>query len=183
MNYECWQTLSAMVTAIGTCVMACGTVVMALAILFTVFYAKQQVRGIRSQLERTGAHNRTGLSSQHNWALFEHHEKLPEALPSWVGLEATGWAWRVLHLNHLNLLLLAYEDRKAGLMPDDQDWEEWKRKANFWFQRLRTDSEDREIHEGRETLKQLLRPEEGYSKEFCQWLVEADIIPRDLVLR
>jgi hypothetical protein len=147
---------------------------------FSIRYTRQQIKDVKIQLQQTGAHSRASLSIQQNWALFDRHKDLPPAHPSWVGLTDAGWAWRVLHLNHLNLLLLAYQDYIKGLL-DEGDFEAWKQKSRFWFQNLRSGNQDPEICEGREVLRQLLLPEEGYSKKFCKWLVNEGIISAEMI--
>lgn len=146
----------------------------------SVIYAAAQLKKAKTQLEQTSAHSLLSLSNQHNWNLFDRHNKLPPAHPSWVGLTDDGWAWRVLHLNHLNLLNLAYDDYKKGLM-NASDLDGWILKSRFWFRNLWLENPDPVLHEGREVLRQLMRPEEGYVKEFRQWLIDSKIIPSDLV--
>ncbi len=158
-----------------------STAIIALVIsAVSTWYTRQQIKDVKTQLKQTGAHSRASLSIQQNWALFDRHKELPPAHPSWVGLTDAGWAWRVLHLNHLNLLLLAYQDYTKGLL-DEGDFEAWKQKSRFWFQNLRSGNQDPETREGREVLRQLLLPEEGYSKEFCEWLVSEDIISAEMI--
>jgi hypothetical protein len=156
------------------------SIVAALSAVGSVIYAAVQVRKIKTQLEQTSAYNLTNLSNQHNWELFDRHRHLPPALPAWAGLTDTGWAWRVLHLNHLNLLQLARQEHSRGLM-NNRDLDSWILKARYWFRNLWAEKPAPEIREGREALRQLLRPEEGYPKEFCQWLVESKVIPPDLI--
>jgi hypothetical protein len=140
----------------------------------------RQLSEMRSQLAQTSTHNLTSLSNRLNWDLFDHRQHLPPVLPSWVGLTDTGWAWRVLHLNHLNLLQLARQDHSRGFL-NDHDLEAWVLKARYWFRSVWAENPSQEIHEGREVVRQLLRPEEGYPREFRQWLVQSQIIPPDLI--
>jgi hypothetical protein len=139
-----------------------------------------QVGKVKVQLEQTSAHSLTSISNQMNWDLFDRHEHMPPALPSWIGLSDSEWAWRVLHLNHLNLLQLARHDYMHKLM-SKSEFDGWQSKASYWFQNLRVENPSSEIQSGRKTLQQVLRSEEGYPKEFRQWLVESQIIPSDLV--
>jgi hypothetical protein len=141
----------------------------------------QQLHEMKSELRQTSTHNITSLSNRLNWDLFDHRQHLPPALPSWVGLTDMGWAWRVVHLNHLNLLQLALEDHNRGLL-NGHDLEAWILKARYWFRNVWAESPtNQEMHEGREVLRQLLRPEEGYPREFRQWLIQSQIIPPDLI--
>ncbi|HXV97186.1 MAG TPA: hypothetical protein VEC93_02100, partial [Anaerolineae bacterium] len=105
-----WSEFVSLVNALATGVAACGALVTAFATMGLVIYTAKQVKKIQAQLEQISASTLTNLSNQNNWELFDRHERLPSALPSWVGLSDRGWAWRVLHLNHLNLLKLAYYD-------------------------------------------------------------------------
>ena len=157
------------------------SVVATLAAIGSAIYARERVKKIRSQLEQTSIHNLTDLSNRLNWDLFDRRKYLPPALPSWVGLNDSRWAWRVLHLNHLNLLQLAYQDRSKGLIREEEFKEGWVLKARFWFRNLWTESPTPEIQDGREVLRQVLRPEEGYPKDFRQWLVDERVIPPDLL--
>jgi hypothetical protein len=156
------------------------SIVAALAAVGSVIYAKAEVAKIKSQLEQTSGHNLTEMSNQLNWDLFDRREHLPPVLPCWVGLDDMGWAWRVVLLNHLNLLKLARQDHTGGLM-SDRELEGWELKARYWFRSLWAQDADPEVQAGRDALRQLLRPEEGYPKEFRKWLVESHIVPPDLV--
>jgi hypothetical protein len=151
-----------------------------LAAISSAIYAREKVKKIKSQLQQTSIHHLTDLSNRSNWDLFDRREHLPPALPSWIGLSDSQWAWRVLHLNHLNLLQLAYQDRNKGLT-SQQEFESWVLKARFWFRNLWAEIPTPEFQDGREVLRQILRPEEGYPKEFRQWLVDENVIPPDLV--
>lgn len=139
----------------------------------------------RRQAASMSSYNLTNLSNQQNWDIFDRHKQLPQALPSWVGLSdiPKGWGWRTLHLNHLNLLLLAHEEHGRGLM-NDHDLKAWVLKGQFWFHNLHPENAGQEIpqemKEGRKVLKQLLQDKEGYSEEFRKWLRQAQIIPHDL---
>ena len=155
------------------------SIVGALAAIGSAIYARMQVSKVKAQLEQTSAYSLTSLSNQMNWDLFDRREHLPAALPSWIGLSDKEWAWRVLHLNHLNLLQLARQDCTNGLT-SKSEFEGWLLKARYWFQSLWGKNPNPEIQKGRETLKQILRPEEGYPKEFRQWLVESQVIPPEL---
>lgn len=153
------------------------SVVAVLAAIASAIYAGARVR---EQLQQTSSFNLTTLSNQHNWNLLDRHKNLPPALPSWKGLTEKGWAWRVLHLNQLNLLKYAYYEHKRKLL-SEEEFEFWVMKAKFWFRDLWSDSSDVELREGRERLRELLRPEEGYETEFRHWMVKRQIIPSDLV--
>lgn len=156
------------------------SVASALAAIASAIYAGARVRAVTKQLQQTSSFNLTTLSNQHNWNLLDRHKNLPPALPSWKGLTEKGWAWRVLHLNHLNLLKYAYSDHKRKLV-SEEEFQFWVMMAKFWFRDLRSDSSDPELREGRERLRELLRPEEGYETEFRHWMVRRQIIPSDLV--
>jgi hypothetical protein len=171
-----------------------GTVVAAFAAAAAAFYAARQVKALGVQLEQTQAQlelteaqvkqsrasNHTQLANQHNWNQFDRHEHLPPLLPSWAGLTDRGWAWRVLLFNHLNMVLLAYEDHKRGIL-DDDELKDWILKARYWFRSLWAESPDPEIREGYEIFRQILRPEEGYSEEFRNWLVRSKIVSPAIV--
>lgn len=125
------------------------------------------------------SHDLKRLSNEQNWNIYLNRKELPPILPSWKGLSDKAWAWRALHFNHLNLLETAYKDHKLGLL-SKEELEDWKRMAKFWFSNLTSENQEDDIKEGREMLRQVLRPEEGYSNEFRQWLCENQIIQEDL---
>ena len=172
-------TTPVMVSDIGTI----AQILSALATLGAVVYAAMQVKSFQKQLRQIDTHNLMAFSNQHNWNLLDHQlkEPLPPALPSWKGLNRSGWAWRVLHLDHLNLLFLAYQDRRIGVM-DKADLEGWVLKAKYWFGHLQPDSSDQEIRQGYEVLKQILN-EAVYPEYFCKWLVKKKIIGFDLLAK
>ena len=80
----------------------------------------------------------------------------------------------MLHFNHPNILRFAYENYKRGALTKEE-LEGWKTSATFWFSHLKSDDQ----REGRETLRQVLKPEEGYPHEFLRWLGDQVIIPLD----
>lgn len=137
-----------------------------------------QIALAKAEVRHTSAFDMINLSNQHNWYLLDHNDDMPNALPHWIGLTKKGWAWRILHLNHLNLLTLARDDYKNGLI-DDAGFDGWIQKGRFWFRNLSESTSD--FEEGRQRMKELMQPEEGYSKEFREWLVNSQIIPKELV--
>lgn len=161
-------------------VSAIVSVLAAIAAIISAFYNGARVRAVTRQLQQTSSFNLTTLSNQQNWHLLDRHKALPPALPAWVELSEDGWIWRVLHLNHLNLLRCAFYDHKRKIL-SSQELDFWVRKARFWFRDLRSESPDPRLREGRERLRELLRPEEGYEDEFRLWMVRRDIVPSDLV--
>jgi len=142
-----------------------------LAAAAAAFYAAKAVNEMKKQMKQLADQHLTQLSNEHNWDLYERHQKLPPALPVWRDLDETGWAWRVLHLSHLNLFWLAYKDYKRGLM-DSADFESWKQKATYWFSGLAAADTDIDISKGRETLRHLIEHEEAFSPSFCRWLID-----------
>jgi hypothetical protein len=141
----------------------------------------EQLKALLAQLNQTSSIYLTSLSNQHNWDLLDKHEHLPPALPSWVGISYTQRAWRVLHLNHLNLIKLAFDNYNADTTKKEE-LGTWILKARYWFQHLKPDDQETDIQEGYKMLKQVLSSEEScYSREFCKWLVESRIIPADLL--
>ena len=137
---------------------------------------------LTAQVKSTSSHSLAVLSNEHDWRLLTFHDNdvpnLPIAVPSWRGLTAEQWRWRVLHLEHLNLIRLAWEDRQTGVFTEDEI-EEWVVKARFIFQDMR--SNEAEFQTGREQLQQLMRRDEGYPDAFRDWLVERGILSADLV--
>lgn len=124
----------------------------------------------------TANHVSANLSNQQNWELLGRWKSLPPAFPAWRQLtDERQWTWRVLHLNHLNLLLLVYQDHEKRLTTKS-DFHAWKRKGQYWFGHLGQQGAD---PDGRSTLEQLLNPEEGYPSKFRQWLFD-EIVPKDL---
>lgn len=155
------------------------SVLLGVVTFVAVIYSILQTRNVmRAQLEQNATSMLTFLSNQHNWQIFDHWPKLPPAMPSWRGLDSDQkWAWRVLTFNHLNLLLLAYKTYKQGLM-GEAELDSWIEKSRFWFRDICADLPD--VKEGREILRQVLRKEEGYSKEFCDWMLESRIVTPEL---
>jgi hypothetical protein len=153
--------------------------VLALAALASAYFAYKTNKKMKMNMEQFTSHDLKRLFNEQNWNLYLHHKELPPILPSWRGLSDKAWAWRVLHLNHLNLLETAYKDHKLGLI-GEEDLNDWKKRAKYWFSHLYSESDDADIREGSKMLKQVLQPEEGYSKEFRQWLRENRIIQQNL---
>ena len=87
-------------------------------------------------------------------------------------------SWRVIHLEHLNLLWFGYRTYRQEV-PKDGELHFWTIKARSWFRPYWSDSAD--SHEGREVLRQLLRPEEGYPDDYRKWLVDNRIVSPDIV--
>lgn len=139
---------------------------------------------LTAQVKSVSRHNLAALSNEHNWRLLTFRDDvnrpptLPIALPSWRGLQAEQWRWRVLHLEHLNLIRLAWEDWQTGVFTE-HEIEDWVVKAKFIFQDMR--SNVAEFQTGREQLQQLMRRDEGYPDEFRDWLVKRCILSDDLV--
>jgi hypothetical protein len=152
----------------------------AIAAIASAIYATKRVRYARKLIEHNSLYELTSLSNQHNWTLFEHRKDLPAILPSWQNLTDRQWTWRVLIFNHLNLLRLAYHDLKRGYIGKDE-YENWILMARFWFNNIRTESQDSSLKEGYNMLRQIMRPEEGYSDDFRCWLVSNDIISTNIV--
>lgn len=152
----------------------------ALAAVIAAGYAAVTVRAMNRQMRQLTDQQFTQLSNQHNWNLYDHRGELPPAIPAWRGLSDKGWAWRTLHLNHLNLLWLAYKDYKRGFM-DSDELQGWARKAKYWFSDLSAESPVDDNKEGRETLRQLLEHKEGYSADFREWLRDNEIVPPDIL--
>jgi hypothetical protein len=110
-----------------------------------------------AQLRSSMDHSLTAISNIHNFRLLEfifQGHKIPPALPSWEELTEQAWAWRLLHFNHLNLLLCAFNDYKSGIMPQHQ-WESWAVKGQFLLSNACSAKND-ECKEGRRQLKIIL---------------------------
>ncbi len=179
-----WQQLIQTLSAFGIIVTAFWTMFLAIFAGCAVLYAAKQFKALRKQLEHTSEATLTSLSNQHNWVSLEHWEDMPPALPSWFELKSkSDWAWRVLHFNHLNLLKLFWRDSTERRLATESEIAAWVKKGKFYFQSFRSDDENfqrPEIQRGLETLRQVLRPEEGYPKEFIRWLRERGILPETL---
>jgi len=134
-----------------------------------------QLRRLRAQLKSQSQQSVVALSNDQNWRLLDRRSELPPLLPSWVGLTEIGWSWRVLILNHLNLLLLAHDESRRGFMRQGE-LKTWVLKARYWFSRLNSDDADPALAEGRAVLQQLLHPAEGFTVEFRKWLQEQEIL-------
>lgn len=85
------------------------------------------------------------------------------------------------HGVHLLVWYELYDTMHKRKLLSKEEFEFWVMKAKFWFRALWSDSSDVELREGRERLRELLRPEEGYETEFRHWMVKRQIIPSDLV--
>src|SRR5262249_12663158 len=123
----------------------------------------------------------TEISNDHNWKLLDFKlqgHSIPPVLPPWKDLSNEAWMWRVLHFTHLNLLLLAYNDHKRGIMPEEQ-WASWALKGKFLFSDVCSSTPD--FSEGRKQLEAILRKEEGYPDGFRQWLIDNDIVTSNLI--
>lgn len=176
-NFELAQLIiSSTQLIVGTC---CSCI-QSFAVIAALFFAIVQINKIREQQKQSGEHSRIGLSIQENWFQFDRYEKLPPAIPSWKELSDSGWAWRVLHLNHLNLLKMAWKEYSMGLISKDE-FDGWVAKTEYRFRGFWINSDLGELQEGKEVLRQLLIPEEGFSKEFIEYLVKANIIPKEFV--
>jgi hypothetical protein len=78
------------------------------------------------------------VRTEHNWKLFEHEANpgLP-GLPSMVGNKEY-WKWRLVHLDHLNLLHTQWLDYNSGAIGDDEI-EGWKSWAKLILEELQGD--------------------------------------------
>lgn len=161
-------------------IMGVVSLVSALAAAAAAVFAAIAVREMKKQMEQMTDHQFAQLSNEHNWNLYDRRQELPPALIAWKDLSDTGWAWRVLHLNHLNLLWLAYRDHERGLM-NESDFESWKRKAKYWFSGLAKENTDVDMKEGCRALRPLLEREEAWSPRFRQWLLDSRIIPMNVL--
>jgi len=177
-----WQALVRTLSTLGIILTAFWTMVLAIFAGAALLYAAKQIKALRNQLQHTSEASLTSLSNQHNWVLFEHWHKLPHALPAWFMLDTDSrWAWRVLHFNHLNLIKLFYDDYYKRNLGTQSDLNGWIQMSKYWFSNFRSDNShfhDDEIQEGLSTLRQILKPEEGYPQEFIAWLTENEIIPK-----
>jgi hypothetical protein len=160
---------------------AIGTIIAAISAAAAATYAAIQVKSSTNQLNHSRINNLTQLSNQQNWNQLDHFKKLPPFLPSWVGLTEREYAWRVLFFNHLNILKEVYIDYKHKIIKKDEV-ADWERLGRYWFQNFQEENNNEVISEGRNILRQVLQPEEGYSKEFRSWLVASRIIPSALIL-
>ncbi len=175
-------------TTLATCLSAIATLAIAITALRQVILVKSQVqqtgtqlRLLKTQVEQSSEHSLMAASNEQNWKLFEHWAELPAFLPAWSELKTEKqWAWRVLHFNHLNLLWLAHQEHKRGLLGKDE-MKSWRDKAKHWYQRFWESNPSQDTVEGGEILKQVLRPEEGFSKEFRDWLVKETIVPPNFI--
>ena len=173
---------------------ALGTVLAAFAAAIATFYSARQVKALstqlkqaqdqlelmRTQVEHSKANDMAQLSNQHNWNQLDRFDRLPPFLPSWIGLSERGMAWRVLFFNHLNMIKVVFVDHQSKFV-NKEELGSWIWMARYWFQNFWEESPNPEINERRQILSQVLRPEEGYSKEFRVWLVESKIIRHSLV--
>lgn len=163
------------------------TVILAITAGAVVLYA-WETKKLRSAVvtqtkqtaEQNARHALTTLANEHNWRLFDRRRELPPALPAWSELTDSGWAWRVLHFNHLNELKQAYEDHRSGSL-SDYEMTAWTLMARNWFGHIQPGSQSEQIREGCEILKQVLRREEGFQDDFRRWLVSSDIISMNLI--
>jgi hypothetical protein len=175
-----------MVSAIGAAVSAYMAYRTAQVAARQVQASQEQVRELTeqnkllsSQIQQANDQMLTTISNQQNWAFFERHADIPPVLPSWKKLAgAQDWAWRVIHLNHLNYLQLVWHSSRRKLM-NQSEVDSWILKGRYWFQNVWQDSP--EFHRGREILIDILGSEEGYPDEFRKWLVEKKVVSSDTV--
>ena len=80
-------------------------------------------------------------------------------LEPWEGLSKEGMMWRVLILNHLNLLHVAYKLPKTLKKHEHKQLVDM---GKFWFRNLNSEKEDAQLELGRKILKQVLKEEEGW---------------------
>ena len=118
------------VIALATVGTTCFTALLALATFGLVLVTAGQIHSLRVQLRQASEQQMTEISNKNNWVLFEHRKDLPNLLPSWADLDDNGWAWRVLCLNHLNLLKAAHQDYQKGVM-SKKDHEAWVLRARY----------------------------------------------------
>jgi hypothetical protein len=149
------------VTAVSTVIAAFGTIIAATIAAIAAWAATKQVKILRIQIEQTNAQMLTTISNQQNWEFLKHYSDLPPALPSWQNQSREALAWRVIHMNHLNFLQLVQQSSARGLLPYNEVAASLL-KGRFWFRQVWQDASDPMLHEGREVLRQILRPEEGY---------------------
>ncbi len=176
-----WFKFITAVSELATVFSCCCTVPITIAALFIGI---KQLKDLKRQLKQTTNHIITSLSIEHNWQLFEQRGSLPALLKSWTDLseENKGWAWRILLLNHLNLLYVAYQDHKNKTI-NDEELRYWKSRAKYWFAKLSSEEQNPEINEGRKILKQLLSREEAiFTDDFRTWLGETSIVPAYFIL-
>jgi hypothetical protein len=147
-----------------------------------LIYAVRQLQAVRAQLRVSSEQDLTAQSNQHNWDLWTHWDDLPPMLPAWHGLDRRGAGWRVLCLNHLNLLQLAWREHNDRSL-NEADYQHWKVVARYWFRDLRPDAADPEIQQGFRTLASILGEEGAYGEDFCLWMVQEQIVPTEAVCK
>lgn len=132
------------------------------------------------QMEQSNAFNLVGTYNEHNWKLYEEHkkEKIPPLLESWDGLSNEEMLWRILIFNHINFLHIAF--KLEGTL-NDKDYNHLVDMGVYWFKNLKSDNKDGRLETGRKMLKQVLKREEGYPKEFITWLVVNNIISKKFI--
>jgi len=159
--------------------LASAAVVSALVAIYSASKGRAIYKATVDKLKQDSDQYLIMLFNQHNWTLFGLRKELPPALPSWRDLSEKAWAWRVLHLNHLNLLQLIYWQKEKNVIADEE-FRTWVRMSKFWFTHLRESDRDEDIREGCKAMRQILKPEEGYSFKFRYWLFVEEIIPSTL---
>jgi hypothetical protein len=133
------------------------------------------------QLKQSNVIGLAQISNEHNWSLYGHYEDLPLSHPAKKQYTKQKYMWRVLHLNHLNLLEVAYEGEKRsikGSIVDSEKIKQWKQKFKKWFEILETKPMTNDINDGIEALKEIIKLKDEYSNGFRKWLRKGIIPPK-----
>lgn len=152
-------------------ILTVATIILASATIYLAYQTHALVRF--SML--LGSHQST---REHNWKLFENRDKVkilvaPELTPK-------EWKWRITILHHLNSLQFQYQRHDFGLLA-------WLRRMlgrepnvpiSVVNKSTRAMAQVKCDATGREQLRQLLSPGEGFPQQFIDWMIEQNIITR-----
>ncbi len=153
-------------------------VVSVAVLLSSVIFGCIRIHKLNCQLHQIAESNLVRAGIENNWKLYDHWKagELPCFLPSWEGLSVEKFAWRVVLLNHLNLLKQAYDDLGERRVRRST-FDEWVTMGKYWFSGLR-DPSTPSRREGLSVLEALLA-EEIYPERFVDRLRHEGVLPAE----
>lgn len=127
----------------------------------------------RNQLEHSNSIAFAQLSNGQNWKLYDEYDNLPSSHP--IKKKYTEnrhqMMWRVLHLNHLNLLEVAFKANNRNII-GDEEFRQWVDKYKELFRFVITDPPE---SDGRKTLEDIKQRNEEYSKDYRELLKNKEL--------
>jgi hypothetical protein len=141
-----------------------ATIFAGLVALVGIFFIVRQLKITERGLRQAARANLDIARTEHNWKLLEYKVDpgLP-GLPSWPENEEY-WKWRIVHLDHLNLLHTQWIDYNSRAISQEEirGWIGW---ARLFLEELQRDR-DRAIEELRKKEGPITRPTARQIMEF-----------------